>query len=138
MFNGLWNDKATVSLQKGLDAAGERHRVMSHNVANVNTPLYKRKEVSFEAELQQALGVTSKLPLATTHARHVGGRTSLQDVRHTVKTDNQTTMRADGNNVDIDREMALIATNQLNYNAMTQVLNERYGLLRYVIHEGRR
>jgi len=47
-------------------------------------------------------------------------------------------MRTDGNNVDIDREMALMAANQLNYNAMTQVLNEKYSLLRYVIHEGRR
>lgn len=138
MFNGLWSDKTTVSLQKGLDAAGERHRVHSHNVANVNTPFYKRKEVRFEDELRQALTAPSRMPMAATHPRHVGGRGSRQDVRHTVKTDQRSTMRADGNNVDIDREMAMLAANQLNYNAMTQVLNERYGLLRYVIHEGRR
>jgi flagellar basal-body rod protein FlgB len=47
-------------------------------------------------------------------------------------------MRADGNNVDIDREMASLAANQLKYNAMAQLVNEKYGLLRYVIHEGRR
>lgn len=127
-----------MSLQKGIDAAAERQRVMAHNVANVNTPLYKRKEVRFEDELKQALTAPSKLPLAVTHRSHLGGRTALQDVRHRTTTDTRSQMRADGNNVDVDREMALLAANHLNYNAMTQVLNERYSLLRYVIHEGRR
>ncbi|MDW7651574.1 MAG: flagellar basal body rod protein FlgB [Bacillota bacterium] len=137
-MNNLWTDMATVFLQKGLNASAERHRVAANNVANVNTPNFKRKEVAFEDELRQALTEPSRLPLSVTHPRHVGGRTDSADVRHTVKTDRRTTMRADGNNVDMDREMAMMAANQLNYNAMTQVLNERYSLLRYVIHEGRR
>ncbi|MCW3488751.1 flagellar basal body rod protein FlgB [Dethiobacter alkaliphilus] len=137
-MNSLWTDNATVSLQKGLDAAGERNRVMAHNVANVNTPMFKRQDVSFEKQLRQALAAPDRLPLVTTHERHVGGQKSLQDVGHKVSTDRSSAMRSDGNNVDIDREMALMATNQLNYNAMTQMLNERYSLMRYVIHEGRR
>ena len=47
-------------------------------------------------------------------------------------------MRTDGNNVDIDREMVQLSTNQLRYNALTQVLNGRYSLLRYILQEGRR
>lgn len=138
MFSGLWTDRVSLSLQKGLDAAAERNRAAAHNVANVNTPQFKRRTVSFEEELKQALLAPSRLPLAVTHPRHIGGQKRVNDVRHTVITDRSTAMRADGNNVDIDREMALMAENQLNYNAITQVLNERYSLLRYVIHDGRR
>ncbi|MBS4032695.1 MAG: flagellar basal body rod protein FlgB [Clostridiales bacterium] len=127
-----------LSLHKGLDAAAERHRVTVHNAANVNTPNFKRKEVSFEEDLRTALQKTGKLPLATTRPGHMGGRTGFHEVRHTVNTDNRTSMRTDGNNVDIDREMAVMAANQLNYNALTQVMNERYSLMRYVIHEGKR
>ncbi|MBS4009025.1 MAG: flagellar basal body rod protein FlgB [Clostridium sp.] len=138
MINGIWTDKVSLVLQKGLNAAGERQRVMAHNIANLNTPLYKRKEVRFEEELRQALLGSTRLPLTTTHPRHMGKAPSLQDVRHEVKTDLQSSMRPDGNNVDIEREMAMLAANQLNYNALVQVLSGRQGLLRYVIHEGRR
>jgi flagellar basal-body rod protein FlgB len=127
-----------LSLHKGLDAAAERHRATVHNVANVNTPNFKRKEVSFEEDLRAALQKTGKLPLTTTRPGHMGGRTGFHEVHHTVSTDKRTSMRTDGNNVDIDREMAVMAANQLNYNALTQVMNERYSLMRYVIHEGKR
>lgn len=136
MINRLWTDKVSIILQKGLDAAGERQRVMANNIANVNTPHFKRKEVRFEEELRQALQGPPRLPLALTHPRHLGGKTI--EVSHRVKTDSRSSMRADGNNVDIDREMALLAVNQLNHSALIQVLSGRQASLRYVIHEGRR
>ncbi|MCL5982022.1 MAG: flagellar basal body rod protein FlgB [Firmicutes bacterium] len=138
MFTGLWSDKAFQSLHKGLDAAAERQRVMAHNLANVNTPNFKRSEVIFAESLRAALTRGGGLPLAATHPRHIGSQDQLAQARHSVRRDRSTTMRADGNNVDIEREMATLASNQLQYNAMTQLLNEKYGLLRYVIHEGRR
>jgi len=138
VFTGLWTDKAFQSLQKGLDAAAERQRVAAHNVANVNTPNFKRSEVVFAEGLRGALVRGGGVSLAVTHPRHIGSQDELAQVRHSVRRDNSTTMRADGNNVDIDREMAAMASNQLKYNAMTQLVNEKYGLLRYVIHEGRR
>ncbi|MBT9173500.1 MAG: Flagellar basal body rod protein FlgB [Syntrophomonadaceae bacterium] len=138
MINRLWTDKVSLVLQKSLDAAGERQRVMAHNIANLNTPLYKRKEVRFEEELRQALLGPSRLSLATTHPRHMDKVSSLQDVSHEVRTDLQSSMRPDGNNVDIEREMAMLAANQLNYNALVQLLSGRQASLRYVIHEGRR
>lgn len=120
---GLWNDKTMLSLHKGLDAAAARQRAAAHNISNVNTPNFKRSVVSFEEDLKRALS---------------GGKKRLADVRHVVTTDRTLTMRTDGNNVDIDAEMALMAANQLNYNAMVQLVNEKYSMLRYVIHEGRR
>jgi flagellar basal-body rod protein FlgB len=137
VLTGLWSDDSFLALHKGLDAAAERQRVASHNLANVNTPNFKRSEVTFERYLQNSLTESGRLPLAATHPRHISGP-AFSEVRHQVRRDLSTTMRADGNNVDIDREMASLAANQLKYNAMAQLVNEKYGLLRYVIHEGRR
>lgn len=137
MLTGLWSDSSFLALHKGLDAAAERQRVAAHNLANVNTPNFKRSEVSFEERLQSSLAGGGRLPLAATHPRHIS-QPAFSEVRHQVRRDNSTTMRTDGNNVDIDREMASLAANQLKYSAMTQLVNEKYGLLRYVIHEGRR
>lgn len=138
MLTGLWSDRAFLSLHKGLDAAAERQRVAAHNLANVNTPNFKRSEVSFEERLQNSLVGGGQLRMAATHPRHISRQADLAEVRHQVRRDSSSTMRADGNNVDIDREMAALAANQLKYNAMAQLVNEKYGLLRYVIHEGRR
>ncbi len=138
MVNGLLTDSTMLLLHKGLDASAERHRVTVHNVANLNTPNFKRREVSFEENLRAALQDKGKLPLAETRPGHMGGRAGISEVRHEVRTDKRTSMRADGNNVDVDREMAAMAANQLNYNALAQVMNERYSLMRYVIHEGKR
>ncbi|MBT9172554.1 MAG: Flagellar basal body rod protein FlgB [Syntrophomonadaceae bacterium] len=138
MFTELWSDHAFLALHKGLDAAAKRQRVTSHNLANLNTPNFKRSEVSFEAQLRNSLAGSGRLTLEVTHPRHIGRQAAVDEVRPRVLRDNSTTMRADGNNVDVDREMAALASNQLMYNAMAQLVNEKYGLLRYVIHEGRR
>lgn len=135
-MNGLWMDKSMGLLQAGLDTAAERHRVSSNNVANVNTPGFKRSDVYFEEELRRALAGNGKLQLAVTHPRHLQPRTD--QLKHSVRVDTTHSMRADGNNVDVDREMAGMAANQLMYNAMSQLVSEKYSLMRYVIHEGRR
>lgn len=137
-MNRLLVDGTNQILQMALDAAAERQRVIAHNLANVNTPNFKRQEVSFETKLKEALYNQPKLPLTKTHEKHLPRELNHSDLRHEVVTDNSTSMRTDGNNVDIDREMVLLAMNQLQFNAVTQVLNNRYSTLRYIIQEGRR
>jgi flagellar basal-body rod protein FlgB len=56
--------------------------------------------------------------------------------RPVVATDRGTTLRKDGNNVDIDQEMARLAQNEIGYNATTQFLAGRYSTLKYVISDG--
>ncbi|MDN5344424.1 MAG: flagellar basal-body rod protein FlgB [Clostridia bacterium] len=123
-------------LEKSLDTAALRQRTIAHNIANVNTPGFKRSEVSFEDQLRQALGLEAGLSLDRTNPYHlpVGGL----DITPRVNQDNSTTMRQDGNNVDIDVEMVNLAQNSLNFNFATQQLNSRLAMLRYVINEGRR
>jgi flagellar basal-body rod protein FlgB len=123
-------------LEKALDTEALRQRVIAHNIANVNTPGFKRYDVSFEEKLGQALGLEPGLTLYRTNPYHLPS--ASLDLTPEVNQDNSTTMRQDGNNVDIDREMVDLAQNSLNFNFAVQQLNGRLAMLRYVINEGRR
>jgi len=123
-------------LGRALDAAALRQRTIAQNIANVNTPGFKRYYVTFEDELRRALRGGDGLPLYRTHPRHLPqGALYLEPRVHQERT---TSMREDGNNVDVDREMVELVMNTLNYNLLVQQLNGRLGMLRYVINEGRR
>ena len=115
-------------LKKGLDASALRQRVTAQNVSNINTPGFKRSSVSFEGNLNRALEQKDAL----------GKRVSVGEVNARVIRDQRTSMRSDHNNVDIDIEMLTLSANQIKYNSMIQLLSDRYGVMRYVINEGRR
>lgn len=99
-----------------LDASNLRHRVIAQNVANVNTPGYRRLEVAFEADLARALNSPS------------GGN----PVKPRVVTGDGPE-RVDGNNVDIDVEMNTLTKNALLYQAATQIIASRVATLRSAI-----
>lgn len=123
-------------LERALDAATLRQRTIAHNIANINTPGFKRQEVSFEAQLSRVLGLEPRVSLSRSSSRHLPA--AGEDLAPEVSRDSATTMRTDGNNVDIDREMVNLAQNSLNFNLAAQQLNARLAMLRYVINEGRR
>lgn len=121
-------------MEKALTADSMRHKVISNNIANVNTPGFKRSDVTFEEELSKALD--SSLQLTVTHDKHIGKRQAF-DVQPAVVAENNTSFRTDGNNVDIDREMADMAKNQIHYNALVQKIAGFYAGLKDVIREGK-
>jgi len=126
-------------LNRGMDGASLRQRVLANNMANVNTPGFKRSDVSFTSQLSAHQEQGSGLGLFLTHRRHFSGsihRPSDAAGFH-VTTDDATTMRNDDNNVDPDREMVKIMENQLHYQAMSELASRRLGELRSVIGEGR-
>lgn len=99
-----------------LDAAMLRTRVIANNVANINTPGYKRVEVSFEKELRNALDST-KLKGYADNDKHLQlGRLDLSAVAPKAYTPIDPTLASGVNNVDIDTEMAKIAETQITYN----------------------
>ena len=130
-----WLDNPVLGiLEKGLDASSLRQKVLANNVANVDTPDFKRSDVNFEAVLGSALGEAGgTLPLKTTSPQHLPGVLSSQ--QNAVVTDQSTSMRNDGNNVDIDREMTNVAENGLYYNSVTRAISSQLGILRMVIQE---
>ncbi len=134
----LMESRVFVALQKALDGSATRHRTIAHNIANVNTPGYKRLTVSFEDQLSDALADSAKVPISTTHPGHVGTKTTMSQVTPRISRDKSTSMRPDKNNVDMDQEMTNMATNFIYYNTGVGQLNKRIALLKHIISEGRR
>ncbi len=125
-------------LGKALDACWLRQQVLAHNIANSDTPGYKRLEVRFEESLRRALENAGVLPLLRTHARHFGNEVCLSSFEPEVVRVNSTTWRNDGNNVDVEREMARQAENLLQYNLLARLVGDHLEMLRIALSEGRR
>ena len=139
----LRNDVTSRLLEKALDGLSLRQKAITNNVANVETPNFKATEVSFEQDLQAAIRrgpAQGELGLATSHELHLGGaqRISVDDVRARATQLNGTSMRNDGNNVDIDREMTRLAETQLFFQTATQLVNVKFNQLKTAIWEGKK
>lgn len=129
----IWEWKevdSTYNLMKNaLDAASMRQEMISSNVANVNTADYKVNKVDFETILDN---VSNGTAMNKTNDLHIGFG-NLEDVSPVVSKRTDTTVKENGNNVDIDIEMAEEASNSIYYNAMITQLNAKYSMLRSVI-----
>jgi len=125
------------ALEKALDASWLRNEVIAQNIANVDTPGYKRQEVAFEEYLDKAM-TASDFKGNTSDKRHVSiGGGSLDAVAARVSTPGSgLSVRLDENNVDIESEMADMAENTIRYNMLVTSLNAGYSNLKYVISEG--
>ncbi|MEW6048232.1 MAG: flagellar basal body rod protein FlgB [Bacillota bacterium] len=134
----LWN-AADSSLALALDAAALRQEAIAHNLANVETPRYRRFDVVYEEALraQQAERERRKVDVVRTHPAHlpVAGGKPVQPV---LVRDTTSLVRNDRSNVDIEREMVALSKNTLFYQTVTTVLGTRFAALRTAISEGRR
>jgi flagellar basal-body rod protein FlgB len=107
-------------------------------VANIETPGYKAKELVFEQALGDALKSQEPGPLQTTNARHLDGRgaTRLEMVKPRIIDSANPVGSVDGNSVDMEREMAKLAENQIAYQSLAQMISQKFMQLRTVIREG--
>lgn len=121
--NFLFSNTKLNVIKNSMDASMMRHAALSNNISNVNTPGYKKQEVKFEEELSRAMDQNA-FTGRRTHPLHVqiGGGTAAESVTPRTITIGQTSMRNDGNNVDIDEEMANLSKNTINYRALTTAL----------------
>lgn len=133
----LLNSVSFQRLQGGIDAANKRQSVLANNVANNDTPNFKRSDVSFESLLQQQeSGVKSTLSAKVSDSRHFKFGSNTVVPTAVVSTDETTSMNNNDNNVDIEREMALSAENQLRYNSYVEQMNSQISMMRTVIQGG--
>lgn len=137
MIDRLFNQTKTV--EKALDATWMRNEAISQNIANVDTPGYKRKIVPFEDALSQAMDDNNRKPLRTDKLNVVPlAGNSIEDSDIKVTEDNKSlSYRLDGNNVDIENEMALMAKNTIQYNTLIQRMSAQFRTLKSAIKEGR-
>jgi flagellar basal-body rod protein FlgB len=124
-------------LEKSLDASTMRQRVIANNIANVDTPYFKRSEVSFESLLQKQMGSFTPLQSYRTDARHFNFGNSANQLSPQTIVDEGSVMNNNLNNVDMDTEMSQLAKNQLAYNAEIQQINHEFKILRSAITGGK-
>jgi flagellar basal-body rod protein FlgB len=123
-------------LQAALTGLTARQRVISNNIANVDTPGFKAARVTFEDQLRRYLQRADTLPLTPpTSGTALPGSGQLVPE---VIPDEQTTRRLDGNNVDIEAELLALAETNVTYDALTRLMANRFQTLRTIITEGRR
>lgn len=111
-------DTTQIGLERALSGSSLRQQAIAQNIANVNTPGYRRQDVDFQSALQQAWD---------------GGEASVSSVSPTTITDNSTVMRQDGSSVDIDTEAAEQAKNGLTYEAVESLMKSRIAILKSAI-----
>jgi flagellar basal-body rod protein FlgB len=104
-------------LDSAMSGAMLRGDVLANNVANANTAGFKRSDVDFQSTLADA----------------IDSGTPLDSVTFAPQQDSTTAMTADGNNVDVDTEMANISENSAEYNALAAVAKARLSMLQTVI-----
>lgn len=125
-------------LKLAMDGSTLRHTAITNNIANVNTPGYKKLEVSFQKALAEAMD-KPRLGLKRTNPKHLGLPRYLEEEGIVqISRNTKTSLRTDGNNVDVDMELAALAENNLYFNSLAQLLSDQLGLLRQSISEGRR
>jgi len=125
-------DRGLGTITGWLSGLSRRQEATSNNIANIDTPGYVRQSVNFETELQRQFnrGTNS---MAATDARHFTGGNSLRDQLGMDPQQLLTSSRLDGNSVDIDQEMITLTETQLQYQAASQALNKKLGIIRTVI-----
>ncbi|GEN55772.1 flagellar basal body rod protein FlgB [Halolactibacillus alkaliphilus] len=120
------------SLQHGLDYAALNNKTIANNIANVDTANYKAREVEFKAVLDDKLnkGFETK----RSHEKHYDFNDKTTAFK--VRTNQTTAYNHNGNNVDVDKEMSNLATNQIYYNALIDRMNGQFNSLQSVIRGG--
>ena len=114
---------------KTMDATAMRQELIANNLANVNTPNYKRKDLRFETELKHAFARASE---DTVDARVKN--LDLDAITPQTYTDySKLSYRYDGNNVDINIENAISAENQIKYNGLMDLVNKNFSQLQSVM-----
>lgn len=119
------------SLEKGLDYAALRQKAITDNIANVDTPNYKAKDVNFREIMEEANDAFSAHRTDQRHFQFSSSNSSPTPVR------NNFSYNENQNSVDLDSEMTKLASNQIYYNALIDRLGSKYSSLSNVIKGGR-
>jgi flagellar basal-body rod protein FlgB len=114
-------DTTQAALEAAMRGSAARQHAIAQNLANANTPGYRRVEVDFQSALKTALAD----PGTTSHA--------LDAMTPTTEVDRSAVLRMDGNSVDIDSEAAAEAQNGLLYEGVAQVMKARIDIIESAI-----
>ncbi len=124
-------DITIASLEKALACTSIKHKAILNNIANVNTPGYKRVDVNFKSQLASILKDSNILNSSEFINK-------LKSIEPEIISQENTSLRNDGNNVDIDKEMAVMAKNTMEYEYYVSLLAKKFNIIKLVVNEGRK
>ena len=124
-------------LHRTMGVSSKRQQVLANNIANADTPNFKRSEVNFEAELKRVLDTKPKkrVSLQGTHPKHISNirERDYRNVSPQVRLDYLSTADNNGNNVDLEEESMLLLQNQLRYDLMTRSVSNQFNQISMVL-----
>ncbi len=118
-------------LSSAADAAWTRNEILNNNIANVDTPGFKRQDMEFESLLQHEIGRQEKT--SSTLDQKVANVDYRRLTPYVYTDHSQLSTRLDGNNVDIDTEEAELASNQIMYDGIIEGLNKEFERMKAVM-----
>ena len=130
MTDPFYVDDALISSEFALDGLSRREQIIGRNLANVDTPAYKAENVNFEDVLQSEIGKPAKLALQVTNPSHLPDAEQEKSMSITPRLGGS--IRADGNNVDVDVELNQMAETGIRYQAITQLVSQKFLLLKEI------
>ena len=133
MTDSILFDRAVNVLHKALKISSDRHRMVTSNIANVDTVGYKPADIDFKKTLENALETSPSFDLARTHPNHFQ-QGSPDKKSYVIELDQSRSNES----VDIDREMSHLAENNLQYRTNLEMMLRKLGTIRYSITEGGR
>ena len=137
MANFKITDRSMLVLQKSLDLRAQKQQIIAGNIANAETPGYSARKLNFESDLRRAIS-TPELQGRTPNAKHFPiGNTGINGVQGQIVKQIDRNPLGDGNSVSLDDEMFDLSENQLLFEAGSQMLKKKLGILKFVAGDGR-
>jgi len=137
MPTSIIDSKTITLLEQSLNLRSLQHKVLSSNIANMDTPNYKAVELAVEEEINRNHRPDRGIQLRRTHAGHLPIQNKAADnVKLRAAKPPELSLRGDGNTVDIDRTMGQLAENTLLYKTATQLISQKFIGLKNVIKGG--
>ncbi|MBP9708493.1 MAG: flagellar basal body rod protein FlgB [Oligoflexales bacterium] len=124
---------------QSLEQRLKKHQVIAGNIVNSETPGYRALGYDFEKQLQDLANLSEGIQLKTSHPTHLKSAlvTAEGNITPDVYIQPTESVGEDGNTVDVDKEMASLAENQILYRSAVEIINRKMGLIKYAINGGR-
>ncbi len=129
----IFETTKSAAMERAFSAVWQRSQLISTNIANEDTPGFKAKRLSFEGMLEHELN-------AVQNSHGMSRMEKVMKISSTqgrVYNDPTLSVRADGNNVNLDNEHIELARTQLQYQALKEKISGHYSSLKYAISGGR-
>jgi len=121
-------------INKRLAWLSQRQDVLAENVANVNTPGYKARDLKEPSFAELVRGTDSSVRLAATQPGHIGG--TIRAGAYAVIDDKSTTPTINGNAVDIETEMMKVSKTGIDYQFAISLYKKQIGMIKTALGRG--